>query len=66
MEKEKIIAKMMNRPTEIEEALEYLDDFDSYDLYMEAWSTIYEYIEQLEETVQDLSSELASIFDDGK
>lgn len=57
---------MMNRPTEIEEALEYLDDFDSYDLYMEAWSTIYEYIEQLEETVQDLSAELARTYDDGK
>ena len=56
----------MTRPNEIEEAMEYLDGFDSYDLYMEAWSTIYEYIEQLEETVQDLSAELASAYDDGK
>ena len=56
----------MNRPNEIEEAMEYLDDFDSYYLYMEAWSTIYEYIEQLEETVQDLSDELERTIDDGK
>lgn len=57
---------MNKRPNEITEAMEYLDDFDSYDLYMEAWSTIYEYIEQLEETVQDLSAELARTYDDGK
>lgn len=57
---------MNKRPTEIEEAMEYLDDFDSYNLYMEAWSTIYEYIEQLEETVQDLSADLTRTYDDGK
>lgn len=56
----------MNRPNEITEAMKYLDDFDSYDLYMEAWSAIYEYIEQLEETVQDLSADLARTYDDGK
>ena len=57
---------MNKRQREIEEAMEYLDDFDSYDLYMEAWSIIYEYIEQLEETIQDLSAELKRTYDDGK
>lgn len=56
----------MNRPTEIEEAINYLDDFDSYDLYIEAWNTVYDYIEQLEETVQDLSNELERSYNDGK
>lgn len=57
---------MNKQPKEIKEAMEYLDDFDTYTPYMEAWSTIYEYIEQLEETIQDLSAELERTYNNDK
>lgn len=57
---------MNRRPNEIEEAIDLLDNSDLYDCYIAAWGTIYEYIEYLEETIQDLSDELKRTFDDGK
>lgn len=57
---------MNKREQKIEDAISYLNDFDNYDIYQEAWQTIYNYIEQLERSLQELIVETERMLDDGK
>ena len=57
---------MNRRPKEVEKAIKYLDAFDSYNPYQEAWETVYYYMCQLEATIQELMAENERLSDDGK
>lgn len=57
---------MDNRPKSIEDAIKYLDGFDYFSIYQEAWNNVYDYIEQLENTIQELKTENKRFEDDGK
>lgn len=58
---------MNKRPKEIEEAMDMLDiyTFDS-STAIDAWNTVYEYIKQLEDTVQKMRAAKERIIDDLK
>lgn len=36
----------------IEDAINYLDDFSCFSVYQEAWNTVYDYIQSLEDDVK--------------
>lgn len=57
---------MNKRPTEIEDAIKYLNLYDDYYLYREALRMVCEYIEKLEESEQNLLAEQEMMMDDGK
>lgn len=41
----------MERPPKVKDAMKYLDDYECYSHYVDAWHTIYCYIEDLENMV---------------
>ena len=54
---------MNKRSKEIEDAISYLDLYEGYSPYQEAWRIVYDYIEQLE---QELLNMKERMMDDGK
>lgn len=57
----------MNRRTKvIEDAINYLNLCKSNPIYREAWGIVYNYINKLEKSEQDLLNELGRMSDDGK
>ena len=57
---------MIKRPKEIENAINYLNTFDTYNPYQETWETVYYYMCKLEDTIQWLIAENERMCDDGK
>ena len=57
---------MNKRPKEVEKVINYLDSFDSYTPYQEAWETVYYYMCQLEDTIRNMIAEKERTVDDGK
>ena len=57
---------MNKRSKEIEDAISYLDLYEGYSPYQEAWRIVYDYIEQLERSKQELLNMKERIMDDGK
>lgn len=54
------------RTKEIEDAMTYLNLCKSNPIYREAWSTVYNYINKLEKSKQELLNMQQQILDDGK
>ena len=44
---------MTKRTKAIEDAINYLDLYEVYSIYQEAWGIVYDYIEQLEQNIQE-------------
>ena len=57
---------MNKRTKEIEDAMNYLNLCKSNPIYREAWGIVYNYINKLEKSEQDLLNELERMSDDGK
>lgn len=57
---------LIKRTKEIEDAIKYLNLCKSNSIYREAWSIVYNYINKLEKSEQDLLNELERMSDDGK
>lgn len=58
----------MKRPNEIEEAIDAIDNaaFDFSNTAVLEWNKLIKYIEQLENTIQELAEENERLSDDGK